>query len=97
MQSDRRASGAASNQLTLVDSPDVVASNLQPSEDDFNEVVMAEHDEETLPLLTIQVPTLRMMSNVEQARQVLQVTTDISVGGAQAIGGRLESLDLAID
>jgi hypothetical protein len=81
----------------LVDSPDVVASNLHPSEDDLNEVIMAEHDDETLPLLTIQVPPLRMISNVEQARQVLQVTTDISVGGAQAIGGRLESLDLAID
>jgi hypothetical protein len=50
---------------------------------------MAEHDDETLPLLTLP----RVMA-ADTTRQTLQVTTDISVGGAQAIGG--DSLDLVL-
>lgn len=75
------------NDLSLVDSPNAVEASRQ-ADDEMIDVVVAERDDETLPLSTAVVHPLRMQSFAnptstvdERARQALQVTHDISVGG----------------
>lgn len=57
--------------------------------------VVAERDDETLPLSTMLNRVSGRALGTDNSARMLQVTADISVGGAQAIGG-IEGPNLAL-